>query len=46
MKNLNTWKNTKPTTRMKSKGSQQQSIVENCGWKEEMFKMNAFSVLN
>lgn len=48
MKNfkLNTWKSTKPTTRMKSKGSQQQSAAENCGWKEQMFKMNAFSVLN
>lgn len=31
---------------MKSKGSQQQSAVENCGCKEQMFEMNAFSVLN
>lgn len=48
MKNfqINTWKSTKPAARMKSKDSQQQSAVENCGWKEQMFKINAFSVLN
>lgn len=43
---INTWKCSKPTTTMKSKGSQLQNAVENRGWKEQVFKMNASSVLN